>query len=53
MAATLGCRYAHVESGVTAPGSIVEPTPDMVAANLAGVAKVLIDEGVPRGRLPA
>ncbi len=51
MAATLGCRYAHVESGVTAPGSIVVPTPDIVAANLAGVAKVLIDEGVPTGRL--
>ena len=51
MAATLGCRYAHVESGVTAPGSIVVPMPDMVAANLAGVAKVLIDEGVPTGRL--
>ncbi len=51
MAATLGCRYAHVESGVTAPGTAVSPTPDLVAANLAGVAKVLIDESAERGRL--
>lgn len=53
MASTLGCRYAHVESGITAPGATVSPTPDVVAANLAGVAKVLIDEGVTRGRLRA
>ena len=51
MAATLGCRYAHVESGITPAGSTVRPTPDITAANLAGVAKVLIDEGAPRGRL--
>ena len=43
MAATLGCRYAHVESGVTAPGTIVVPTPDLIAANLGDVAKVLLD----------
>jgi ribonucleotide monophosphatase NagD (HAD superfamily) len=42
MATTLGCRYAHVESGVTAPGTVVEPTPDLVAANLADVADRLI-----------
>jgi 4-nitrophenyl phosphatase len=42
MATTLGCRYAHVESGVTAPGTLVEPTPDLVAANLADVADRLI-----------
>ena len=53
MAATLGCRYAHVESGITAPGSVVVPTPDLIAANLAGVAKVLIDDGVARGKLPS
>ncbi len=47
MAVTLGCRYAHVESGVTPPGSAVVPMPDIVAANLAGVAKVLIgDQGL-------
>ena len=51
MSATLGCRYAHVESGVTAAGIAVSPTPDLIAANLAGVAKVLIDEGASKGRL--
>ncbi len=51
MAATLGCRYAHVESGITAPGSAVHPTPDLIAANLAGVAKVLIDESSRSDRL--
>jgi 4-nitrophenyl phosphatase len=51
MASTLGCRYAHVESGITPPGSIVTPTPDLIAANLAGVAKVLIDEGMTTGRV--
>jgi HAD superfamily hydrolase (TIGR01450 family) len=51
MAATLGCRYAHVESGVTAPGFPVRPTPDLIAPNLAGVAKVLMAEDVARGKL--
>ena len=45
MASTLGCRYAHVESGVTAPGTVVTPTPDLVAANLAAVADRLITSG--------
>jgi 4-nitrophenyl phosphatase len=53
MAATLGCRYAHVESGITAPGTTVVPTPDLIASNLAGVAKVLIDEAVTTDRLHA
>ncbi len=52
MAATLGCRYAHVESGITAPGAAVAPRPDLTAADLAGVAKVLIAQGVSGGRLP-
>jgi 4-nitrophenyl phosphatase len=52
MAATLGCRYAHVESGVTAPGTAVTPRPDMTCADLAGVAKVLIVDDVVGGRLP-
>ena len=39
MAATLGCRYAHVESGVTAPGTIVVPTPDLIAADLGRCGK--------------
>jgi HAD superfamily hydrolase (TIGR01450 family) len=42
MAVTLGCRYAHVESGVTPPGTAIVPKPDIVAANLAGVANVLL-----------
>src|SRR3954451_17917041 len=42
MATTLGCRYAHVESGVTAPGTIVTPRPDIVAADLRAVADVLL-----------
>jgi HAD superfamily hydrolase (TIGR01450 family) len=53
MAATLGCRYAHVESGVTAPGTIVVPTPDLIAANLGDVAKVLLDGTISSGRLHA
>jgi ribonucleotide monophosphatase NagD (HAD superfamily) len=51
MAQTLGCRYAHVESGVTAPGTAVLPVPDLVEPNLAGVAKVLIGEGKGGGSL--
>jgi 4-nitrophenyl phosphatase len=53
MATTLGCRYAHVESGITPPGSAVVPTPWLIAANLAGVAKVLIADGMTTGRMPA
>jgi HAD superfamily hydrolase (TIGR01450 family) len=53
MAATLGCRYAHVESGITAPGTIVVPTPDLIAADLAAVAKVLIAHGAATDRLRA
>jgi 4-nitrophenyl phosphatase len=45
MAATLGCRYAHVESGITAPGATVIPRPDLIAADLAAVAKVLMTHG--------
>ena len=52
MAATLGCHYAHVESGVTAPGTTVSPRPDLTSVDLAGVAKVLIAQGVIGGRLP-
>jgi ribonucleotide monophosphatase NagD (HAD superfamily) len=53
MARTLGCRYAHVESGITPPGTTVVPTPDMIAADLAGVAKVLIAEGLTTDMLHA
>jgi 4-nitrophenyl phosphatase len=51
MAATLGCRYAHVESGVTPPGTEVSPRPDVTAEDLAGVAKVLISQDVIGARL--
>ena len=51
MAATLGCRYAHVESGRYRPGSAVVPVPDLIESDLAGVAKVLIGEGLAAGRL--
>lgn len=47
-ARTLGCRYAHVWSGVTAPGTTFEPHPDLVAADLAGVADLVITEGASR-----
>ncbi|HEY7626016.1 MAG TPA: HAD-IIA family hydrolase [Ilumatobacteraceae bacterium] len=47
MAEVLGCLYAHVESGITAPGTIVDPAPALVAADLAEVAKVLV-----AGRFP-
>lgn len=46
-ARTLGCRYAHVESGVTPPGTDVDPTPDLVAADLRGVADALLNGGQP------
>ncbi len=45
-ARTLGCTYALVLSGVTAPGVVVEPVPDVVVDDLAGVARWLLD-GAP------
>ena len=44
-ARTLGCRYAHVDSGVTPAGAAVEPfdvTRDLRAADLAGIADLLL-----------
>ncbi len=41
-ARTLGCRYAHVESGVTPPGSSFDPTPEVLQPDLARVADVII-----------
>jgi HAD superfamily hydrolase (TIGR01450 family) len=38
----LGCRYAQVWSGVTAPGTLVSPTPDVEADSLADVASLLL-----------
>lgn len=43
-ARTLGCRYALVHSGVTAPGDRVEPAADLAVADLAAVARVLLAE---------
>jgi 4-nitrophenyl phosphatase len=40
-ATTLGCRFALVYSGVTSPVMPLEPTPDLRAADLAGVADLL------------
>ncbi|HSB85880.1 MAG TPA: HAD-IIA family hydrolase [Ilumatobacteraceae bacterium] len=51
MAAALGCHYAHVESGITPPGSSVEPPPALVAADLAEVAKVLVAGGFPGSKV--
>lgn len=44
-ARTLGCRYAHVHSGVTPKGAVVEPHPDLAADDLGGVADALIQHG--------
>jgi len=41
-AATLGCRYAQVWSGVTIPGTVVEPTPALEGENLAAVVSQLL-----------
>jgi HAD superfamily hydrolase (TIGR01450 family) len=51
MAATLGCFYAHVESGITPPGSAIDPRPALIAVNLAEVAKVLVDGTFPGSKV--
>ncbi|MEY2583655.1 MAG: HAD-hyrolase-like, partial [Ilumatobacteraceae bacterium] len=53
MAANLGCRYAHVESGITPPGTTVVPTPDLIAPDLAAVAQVLIEQDAASDKLRA
>jgi HAD superfamily hydrolase (TIGR01450 family) len=40
-ARAIGCRFALVYSGVTKPGEIVEPVPDLAAPDLAGVVHAL------------
>jgi len=42
MAATLGCRYAHVWSGVTPAGTAVTPIPSLEGLNLAAIADQLL-----------
>ncbi|MDO8363003.1 MAG: HAD-IIA family hydrolase [Actinomycetota bacterium] len=44
-ARTLGCRYAHVWSGVTPRGSVVDPAPDLTADDLAAVVQALVTDG--------
>lgn len=51
MAETLGCAYAHVESGITPPGTVVDPHPTLIAMNLAEVAKVLVGDTFPGSRV--
>ncbi len=41
-AVTLGCAYAHVWSGVTPRGTLIEPTPDLETSDLAAVADLLV-----------
>jgi len=41
-ARTLGCRYAHVQSGVTPAGDVVTPSPDLEVVDLAAVADAVI-----------
>lgn len=48
-ALTLGCRYAHVRSGVTPAGTFVEPAPDLEADDLAGVADVIVSGNLWHG----
>lgn len=45
----LGCRYAHVHSGVTPAGATFEPVADIVAADLSGVADVIVGPVGARG----
>jgi len=47
-AVTLGCAYAHVWSGVTPRGTVIDPTPDVEAADLAAVAELLLSGRFPR-----
>ena len=47
-ARTLGCAYAHVWTGVTPPGELVDPEPDLVAADLAAVAGALVTGRINR-----
>lgn len=46
-ARTLGCSYAHVWSGVTPRGAVVDPPPTLAADDLAAVAAALVN-----GRFP-
>ena len=47
MAETLGCRYAHVWSGVTPAGASVTPVPWIEGLNLAAIADQLVGSSTP------
>jgi glycerol-1-phosphatase len=47
-AQTLGCRYAHVWSGVTPPGTVVNPTPWMEGKDLAAIVDALLETDARR-----
>lgn len=38
----LGCAYAHVNSGVTPAGTLVDPAPDLIADDLSAVAAAVL-----------
>lgn len=44
-ARTLGCRYAHVWSGVTPRGTAFDPVPDLTGDDLAAVAAAVVTGG--------
>ncbi len=46
-AQTLGCAYAHVNSGVTPAGTVVNPVPDLIAHDLAAVAQAVLGGWCP------
>ena len=48
-AQALGCAYAHVWSGVTPPGTPLDPQPELVADDLAAVASALLGGWRPGG----
>ena len=47
-AVTLGCGYAHVWSGVTPRGTLIDPNPDVEAEDLAAVAELLVTDRFQR-----
>ena len=48
-AQTLGCAYAHVWTGVTPRGAALDPTPELVAADLAAVVAAVLGGWRPGG----
>ena len=52
-ARTLGCAYAHVNSGVTPAGTEVRPVPDLIADDLAAVAAIVLSGWRPVRSLTA